>query len=201
MINNAGIAVAGPIEAVGIEDFKEQFAVNVFGLVETTQAFLPIIRKTKGRIVNISSVSGLLVSPFVGPYCASKYAVEAISDALRRELLSTGVKVIVIEPGPIKTPIWEKGLNPHALLSKMRPEYLGLYKNPMEKFAEGIEQSAREAIPTQSVANRVHQALIADDPPNRQVVTSLGDHLQLIFGRALPSQWLDRLIKKQLFRS
>jgi len=200
LINNAGIAVAGPIEAVEIEEFKKQFAVNVFGLVETTQTFLPIIRETRGRIVNMSSVSGLLVSPFLGPYCASKYAVEAISDALRRELAVTGVKVIVIEPGPIQTPIWEKGLGHRdELFSKINKERLEPYRNALDKFIKQVEQVARAAIPAEEVARSVHEALLADDPPVRQIVTSRLGHLQVTLGHLLPSKWLDRVLKKQLF--
>ncbi|RYZ64144.1 MAG: SDR family NAD(P)-dependent oxidoreductase, partial [Proteobacteria bacterium] len=110
LVNNAGIAVSGPIEALSMNELRKQFDVNVFGLVETTQVFLPMIREKRGRIVNISSVNGFLVPPFLGAYSASKFAVEAISDALRRELLPEDIKVITIQPGPISTPIWQKGL-------------------------------------------------------------------------------------------
>ena len=101
LINNAGIVVAGPVEGVSLTRWKEQFEVNFFGLLRVTQTLLPYIRKTRGRIVNISSISGLAAFPYLGPYCASKFAVEALSDALRRELRQFGCSVVVIEPGPI----------------------------------------------------------------------------------------------------
>lgn len=109
VINNAGIAVAGPLELVPLDRVRASLLINTVGALAVTQAFLPQLRAAGGRIINLSSVSGRVASPFLGPYAASKFALEAFSDALRVELRPWGVRVIQIEPGPIATPIWEKG--------------------------------------------------------------------------------------------
>lgn len=114
LINNAGIAVGGPMMHVPLADMRRQLEVNVVGLLATTQAFLPLLGALKncphppGRIINISSVAGKITHPFMGPYCASKHAVEAVSDALRIELQLYGIDVVVLGPGVVKTPIWSK---------------------------------------------------------------------------------------------
>jgi NAD(P)-dependent dehydrogenase (short-subunit alcohol dehydrogenase family) len=114
LVNNAGIAIGGPMMHVPIEDLRRQMEVNVMGLVATSQAFLPLLGARKncphppGRVFNISSVAGKMASPFMGPYCASKHAVEAISVAMRIELQLYGIDVVVIGPGVVKTPIWTK---------------------------------------------------------------------------------------------
>ena len=113
LVNNAGIAVGGPLEFVPLEDVRRQFEVNVFGLLRTTQAMLSMIRAARGRVVNVSSQGGKVAAPYFGPYCASKFAVEAMSDSLRRELKPWGLHVSVVEPGAIDTAIW--GIQPkHA---------------------------------------------------------------------------------------
>lgn len=109
VINNGGIAIAGPLELVPLAGLRASLAVNTVGALAVTQAFLPQLRAGRGRIINLSSVSGRVASPFLGPYAASKFALEALSDALRVELRPWGIRVILIEPGPIATPIWEKG--------------------------------------------------------------------------------------------
>jgi NAD(P)-dependent dehydrogenase (short-subunit alcohol dehydrogenase family) len=108
LVNNAGIVVAGPLELIEPEQFERQFAVNVMGPLYVSQAFLPMIRAAKGRIVTIGSIGGKMSMPYVGPYSASKFAIEAMTDALRIEMLPFGVKVILIEPGAIKTPLWQR---------------------------------------------------------------------------------------------
>jgi NAD(P)-dependent dehydrogenase (short-subunit alcohol dehydrogenase family) len=116
LINNAGVAISGPLADMSMEDVKYHFEVNVFGLLQVTKAYLPLLGAASGhsvlpgRIVNISSVAGKIASPFLGAYAASKYAVEALSDSLRRELNLYGIKVIVVGPGNVITPIWEKGV-------------------------------------------------------------------------------------------
>ena len=110
LVNNAGIVVPGPLEAVPIEALRRQLEVNVIGPVAVTQALLPLLRKGRGRIVNISSINGGLAPPYMGPYAASKFAMEAITDALRSELRTWGIGVSAVEPGPIDTPIWEKSV-------------------------------------------------------------------------------------------
>ena len=109
LVNNAGIAVSGPLELVPIEGLRNQLEVNVIGQVSVTQAFLPALRAARGRIVNVSSIGGKIALPLAGPYAASKFALEAITDSLRRELRHLGVQVIAVEPGGVKTAIWGKG--------------------------------------------------------------------------------------------
>src|ERR671915_2319963 len=109
LVNNAGIAVAAPLEYLPLDQLRDQLEVNLVGQLAVTQRFLPALRAGRGRIVNVSSIGGRVALPLLGAYHASKFALEAISDTLRRELRSQGVDVIVIEPGGVKTPIWRKG--------------------------------------------------------------------------------------------
>ena len=192
IVNNAGIAVAGPIETVPLDDLRRQFEVNVFGLVAVTQTFLPLVRDGGGRIVNISSVSGTFASPFLGPYAASKYAVEAISDSLRREVASQGIKVVVIEPGPIRTPIWEKGMQ----MNKPTHER---YATAFDRFERMVRGIAKAAIAPEEVANAVLKSLTGKNPPTRMVVTTLTNKIGAKVIRLAPVKLVDRLASRQLF--
>src|SRR6185436_13729297 len=109
LVNNAGIAVAAPLEFLPLDRLRQQLEINLIGQVAVTQAFLPALRRARGRIVNVSSIGGRVALPLAGAYNASKFGLEAISDSLRRELLRQDVDVIVVEPGGVKTPIWRKG--------------------------------------------------------------------------------------------
>jgi NAD(P)-dependent dehydrogenase (short-subunit alcohol dehydrogenase family) len=114
LINNAGIAVGGPILHLPLDEWRRQFEVNVFGLIATTKAFAPLLGTRKdcphapGKIFNVGSVAGTIANPFMGPYCASKHALEGISKSMRAEMLLYGIDVVVLAPGVVKTPIWEK---------------------------------------------------------------------------------------------
>ena len=169
LVNNAGIAVAGPLEFVSPERLRQQFEVNVVGVLAITQALLPLLRRGPGRIVNVSSVSGRLASPFVGPYCASKFALEALSDSLRVELSPWRIPVSVVEPGVINTPIWQKSLAANAsVLDEMPAESRALYGREvaaMQQFARSAKGLAPEA-----VARVVVRALKAARPKTRYVV-------------------------------
>jgi len=110
LVNNAGIVVGGPLETVPLDALRKQLEVNVVGQIAVTQAFLPLLRRGEGRIVNMSSISGGIASPYLGPYCASKFALEALSDSLRMELRHSSVKVSLVEPVSVATPIWDKSL-------------------------------------------------------------------------------------------
>lgn len=197
LVNNAGIAVAGPVEGVSLAKWREQFEVNVFGLVKVTQAFLPYIRKTKGRIVNISSVSGLATSPYLGPYSASKFAVEAISDALRRELAPFGVKVIVVEPGPIATPIWEKNLGKKEVLLAELPKALhSVYGRALEKFQRGAAKSAESAVGVEHTTRAIEKALLSKNPRTRLIVGNRTLPAQMAVFGLMPDKAVDYLIGK-----
>ncbi len=169
LINNAGIAVAGPLEFVSPDRLRQQFEVNVVGVLALTQALLPLLRSGPGRIVNISSVSGRLASPFVGPYCASKFALEALSDSLRVELNPWRIPVSVVEPGVINTPIWQKSLAANAsVLDDMPEESRQLYGREVA----AMQQFARSAkgLEPEAVARVVVRALTAANPKTRYVV-------------------------------
>ena len=199
LVNNAGIALGGPLEGVPLARWREQFEVNVFGLVAATQKFLPFIRKTKGRIVNISSLSGMLADPYLGPYAASKFAVEAISDSLRREIRQFGCEVIVLEPGPVKTSIWEKSAaNRAALAADMPAEILALYKKELEAFFQMVEKSSRNTVPAEKIARALLQALRARKPKTRYVVADASVALQIALLPFISDRILDRLIAKGL---
>jgi NAD(P)-dependent dehydrogenase (short-subunit alcohol dehydrogenase family) len=201
LINNAGIAVAGPVEAVPLEQWQNQFNVNVLGLVKVTQEILPHIRarQRKGKIVNISSVSGLTAIPYLGPYAASKFAVEALSDSLRRELGQFGIPVVLVEPGPVQTPIWEKGLAQKSeATAGWKDSLKKLYDKEFTRFLKLVEKSANEAVPTREVSRRVLAILEAKKPRPRYVVGTLATRLQAKFLPRLPSAWIDGLIAREM---
>lgn len=195
LINNAGIAVACPLEFIPISAFQDQMDVNVTGLLRVTQASLPFLRKSKGRIINIGSISGKVTTPLVGPYAASKHAVEAISDALRRELKSSGVRVSLIEPGMIKTPIWERSKKQaFDLLGKIPDHAKVLYQPMVDKLINNLESNLAKAAEPEAVYLVVQHALESPTPRSRYLVgrdAKLADKL-----RHLPDAWLDALIAK-----
>ena len=147
LVNNSGVSGAAPLMHVPIDDVRQMFEVNVFGLLQVTQAFLPLLGArdncphAPGRVINISSISGGLVFPFVGAYGGSKHAVEAFSDALRRELGIFGIKVIAIEPGNIRTPIWEKSPEADTRYADTA------YASHMAKMPELLAKMGRKARP------------------------------------------------------
>ena len=198
LVNNAGIAVGGPLLHLPVDEFRHQFEVNVFGLLRVTQAFAGLLGARQnaphppGRIINISSVSGRIAYPFIGPYAASKHAVEAISDSLRRELRLYGVDVIVIEPGAVRTPIWEK-LDQVEIGRYASTDY-GASLAQMQQQLAGLSHSG---MPPQQISRVIRQALESARPrvryaqPNRWLVG-------WILPRWLPARWFDWLIGEQL---
>ncbi len=197
LINNAGITVNGPIEFIGLDELRWQFEVNVIGLVAVTQAFLPQLRQTKGRIINISSVGGFTVTPMLGPYCASKFAVEAISDALRRELRPTGIEVSVMQPAAIATKIWEKGRDASSSFISNAPpgltEHYGRLLQAITKYATDAEKRAADP---QVVVDAIVDALESKRPKTRY---RMGDGVgQRLFLKMLPDRWADRVFARAL---
>lgn len=198
LVNNAGIVVAGPLEFLPPDDLRRQLEVNVVGPVAVTQAFLPALRAAKGRVVNIGSVSGLIATPFLGPYCASKFALEALTDSLRMELRPWGIKVAIVEPGAIATPIWAKSRAQASQAAKALPEAgKGLYATALSRMDEFTEALSREAIPAEAVARAVEHALTAKRPKQRYL---LGRRTRLEAGmfRLIPPQWRDGIILRAL---
>ncbi|HEY8599787.1 MAG TPA: SDR family NAD(P)-dependent oxidoreductase [Thermomicrobiales bacterium] len=169
LVNNAGIAIGGPLEEVPLARLHEIFAVNVVGVVAVTQAFLPLLRVGRGRIVNISSVSGRVAAPFLGPYAASKFALEALSDALRVELRPWGIAVVVIEPGPISTPIWNK-TTVAAATDREGLDANSPYAAIIPRVQAAIARSARSGLPADDVAGVIITALTTRRPRARYLV-------------------------------
>jgi NAD(P)-dependent dehydrogenase (short-subunit alcohol dehydrogenase family) len=171
LINNAGIAVAGPLEAVPIADLRKQFEVNVIGQVAVTQAFLALLRKSRGRIVNMGSIAGRAAMPLMGPYSASKFALEALTDALRLEVLQWGIQVSIVEPGAIATPIWQKSGEQAEELARTVPEEMKtLYAGVIAGVRTRVAEAAARAIPAEVVAEAVEHALTSARPKTRYLV-------------------------------
>ena len=199
LVNNAGVAVSGPVEFVPVEELRRQLEVNLIGQVAVTQAFLPALRRARGRVVNVSSIGGRVALPLMAPYAASKFGLEAVSDSLRRELRHLGVSVSVVEPGGVKTPIWKKG-NSEAdrLLESAPPEAKRLYGSMVTALREEADKIDRETgLPPSAVAEVIGQALTARRPRTRYLV---GRDAKLR-GRAagvLPDRVMDALIGRAL---
>lgn len=189
LVNNAGVPVLGPLEHIPLDDLRRQFEVNVFGVVAVTQAFLPLLRAGRGRIVNISSVSGRFALPFAGPYAASKFALEALSDSLRRELRPSGVDVIVVQPGSVRTPIWETVAGFDAARLAGTP-----YAGMVERFQQMALASGAHGLPPVAVARIVARALTARRPRARYLVSRAAWSTRLT--RLIPDRWLDRLLSR-----
>jgi len=196
LVNNAGLVVGGPLELLPIERLRMQLEVNVIGQIAVTQAFLPLIRRATGRIVNISSISGRVAAPMIGAYAISKFAFEAFSDSLRRELSAWGIKVSVIEPGAISTPIWQKSISRADKVLQTMPERAKqLYGKRIEQARDNAVKMSNGAIPAIDVAKVVHRALTASRPRTRYVV---GREAKIAARLAwlLPDKLMDWIIEK-----
>ncbi len=171
LVNNAGIAIGGPLEFLPINELRRQFEINVIGQVAVTQAFLSLLRLGCGRVVNMSSISGRIAMPFVGPYASSKFALEALTDSLRLELHPWGVKVISIEPGAVATPIWDKSLaKAEETLAKLPPEARDLYAVRLSGLREVVLKTGQTGLPAEKVAEVVAHALTVRRPKTRYPV-------------------------------
>jgi NAD(P)-dependent dehydrogenase (short-subunit alcohol dehydrogenase family) len=198
LVNNAGIAVAGPLEFIDLADFQQQLDVNVTGVLRTTQAMLPLIRQARGRIVNISSIGGRVAIPLVGPYNASKFALEGLSDALRRELRPWGMHVALIEPGAVATPIWDKGVDQaQALERDAPPEVRERYGEIIDAVRKQSEKNRTEGVPPQEVADAVAHALTASKPKTRYLV-GRDAKMRAPMGKLLPDRVMDAAIGRAL---
>jgi NAD(P)-dependent dehydrogenase (short-subunit alcohol dehydrogenase family) len=197
LVNNAGIAVAAPLEYVPIEDLRLQFEVNVIGVVAVTQALLPALRRGAGRIVVIGSVAGRMSNAMLGPYAASKFAVEALCDAWRAELAPWSIEVSLVEPGEVATPIWDKGLEAaDRLVTRMPPEALQRYGAVVDAVRRAAEKAAKNGASPASVADVVHDALTATQPQTRYLVGR--DAKVRAWVALLPDRWRDNLVRRAL---
>jgi NAD(P)-dependent dehydrogenase (short-subunit alcohol dehydrogenase family) len=198
LLNNAGIGVGGVLEFVQLDDLRRQLEVNVVGQVAVTQPMLPLLRTGRGRIVLISSDNGRWAPPYMGPYAASKFALEALGDVLRVELRRSGVSVSIVEPGSIRTSIWDKGLGAIDELD-LPEESAMLYGDVVGVLRKAVEQGKRNGIPPERVAEAIHHALTARRPKTRYRVGR--DARAMIALRAvLPDRAFDSAVHRVLRR-
>jgi NAD(P)-dependent dehydrogenase (short-subunit alcohol dehydrogenase family) len=197
LVNNAGIAVPGPLLFVDADELRHQLDVNVIGQVSVTQSFAPLLgadrsrKGERGRIVMISSVGGRNASPFVGPYNASKFALEGLSESLRRELMLYRIDVIVVAPGAVATPIWDKADAVDVSRYDNTP-----YASALAKVKDFMISNGRKGFPPEKIGQTVCVALTARKPKVRYTVTP--DPLQNLMVHTLPKRMVDRMIAKRL---
>lgn len=197
LVNNAGVAVAGPIRYLRLEDLERQIDINVYGPLRVTQAFLPMLGADPafsgqpGRIVNMSSVAGKIASPFMSPYAMSKHALEAMSDSLRRELLTHGIDVVVVGPGAIQTPIWAKADDIDAEQYRHTEYYdqiVGMRSQMKDFGAQGL--------PAEDVGELVLKILNGDTKRARHAILR-NRFMMWTLPRLLPKRTVDRIIAKR----
>jgi NAD(P)-dependent dehydrogenase (short-subunit alcohol dehydrogenase family) len=197
LVNNAGVAVAGPVLELSADEFRRQMDINVVGPVIATQAFGPLLgadpslKGPKGRIVMISSVAGKTGNPLSAPYCASKHAIEGLSESLRRELMLFGIDVIIVAPGAVKTPIWSKAEQVDLSVYNNSP-----YLPALNKIMAYMMSLGANGLPAERIAEIVFGALTSPSPKVRYQVTP--DPMRHLIGAVLPKRTLDRLIAKRL---
>jgi NAD(P)-dependent dehydrogenase (short-subunit alcohol dehydrogenase family) len=198
LVNNAGIAISGPLEFTSLDDWRRQLEVNVIGQVAVTQAFLPLLRDGRGRIVYMSSVGGRSSTPFVSAYAASKFAIEAIGDALRRELRKWDIWVAVVEPGSIDTPMWGKGqAEAQAQIAALPPEARELYGRDLQGVARAVEKVAASGLSPERVAQAVEHALTANRPRPRYLIGHQAK-LRVAVESLLPARAFDAIIVRAM---
>ena len=199
LVNNAGIGVAGPIELLPLADWRRQFDVNVFGLIAVTQTFLPLIRTGHGRIINMGSIAGRASMPFMAPYAASKHALEAITDALRLELQPWGIRVALITPGAIATPIWGKTRKEvDTWDATWSPDLKDMYQEGFTRIKEAATAAGEQAQPAKVVAEAVAHALRSRWPHTRYLVGSdatIRSWLALLLPDRLNDWIITRIVK------
>jgi NAD(P)-dependent dehydrogenase (short-subunit alcohol dehydrogenase family) len=198
LVNNAGIVVGAPLEGLPLDGLRRQLEVNVVGQVAVTQAFIPALRRARGRIVLMSSVGGRISIPFMSPYHVSKWGLEAIGDALRLELKPWGMDVVIVEPGAIATPFWQKGQDTaDEVEGNMDPEVRRLYGDQLEAVRGAARKSEAEGIPPERVAEVVAKALTSARPKTRYLV-GRDAKLNARVRRIVPDRLFDRLISREL---
>lgn len=197
LVNNAGVAVAAPLEFIPLIELRNQLEINLIGQIAVTQALLPLLRLAQGRIINISSMAGRVAGPWTGPYHASKFALEALTDSLRQELAPWQIAVVSIEPGVIATPIWETALaHAHQLLGELPAEAHRLYGHQLQTAIAQAEQNRTKGIPAERVAAVVYQALTARRPKTRYAV-GLDAKIAVNLLARLPDRWRDWLVARR----
>lgn len=198
LVNNAGIAVAGPVLGLSADEFRRQMDVNVIGPIIATQAFGPLLgadpslKVPPGRIVMISSVAGKSGNPLTSAYVASKHAIEGLSESLRRELMLFGIDVVIVAPGPVKTPIWSKGQEAADISRYQNSPYLPA----LQKASAFMQQLESIGLPAEMIAERVHDALTLPNPKVRYHIAP--DTMRHLLAAVLPKRMMDRIIARRL---
>jgi len=198
LVNNAGITVPGPLEYLPLADFRRQLEVNVVGQLAVTQAFLPLVRKARGRIVFVGSIGGRVASPMLGAYSASKFALEAVADTFRQELRPWGIDVAIVEPGAIVTPIWDKG---RATADELEQRLPAEAKQRYARLIDAVRAYAADAeergLPPERVAEAIAHAIRAKHPQTRYLV-GRDARLQAAMATLAPDRVFDRLVAMRL---
>ncbi len=196
LINNAGIAIGGPLELIAAEDLRHQFDVNVLAQVAVTRELLPALRRARGKIVFVSSIGGRVAMAFTAPYAASKHAIEAVADALRVELHNSAIQVALVEPGSVVTPIWDKG-RAQGDSVHVPPELAAQYGHVPAAMDKVLEDTARRGVPAEQVAATIAGALAARRMKARYVI-GRDARAMLLARRLLPDLVFDRLARRAL---
>ena len=198
LVNNAGMAVGGPMEVIPLADLRRQLEVNLIGQVAVTQAFLPALRLARGRIVNVTSVGGRVTSPLFGPYNASKFGLEAVSDVLRMELRPWDIDVSVIEPGSVATDIWDRGGSTADEVRERMPEQAeALYGDAMNAGRKAAAEAGARGIEPEKVAKAIEHALTAKRPKTRYLI---GRDARGMVGLSalLPARVYDAMVRRAM---
>ncbi|CCH51857.1 short-chain dehydrogenase/reductase SDR [Fibrisoma limi BUZ 3] len=192
LVNNAGIAIGGPLQHQPMAEIRQQFEVNVFGLLQVTQAFLPLLGAREnhpvppGRILNISSVGGKIAAPFIGAYAGTKFAVEGLSHSLRRELQLYGIDVIVIGPGAVNTPIWDKGVD-------ASPYVQTAYGPAITRFVKNFIEEGRVGFTPDYLGRQIVRIFETPNPKTRYALVPKRLE-RWVLPRLLPDRLLDRIL-------
>ena len=196
LVNNAGVGVGGPLELIPIDDFRRQIEVNLIGQIAVTQAFLPGLRKARGRVVFLSSIGGMNANPYMSPYHASKFGIEGLGDSLRQEMRQFGVEVSLVEPGSVATPIWDKGKDSaNAIKDRLTAEDERLYGDKVSRMSEVLEKIGARGVPPEKVAEAIGHALTAKRPKTRYLVGA-DARMTLLMRRLVPDRIRDRLVAR-----
>jgi NAD(P)-dependent dehydrogenase (short-subunit alcohol dehydrogenase family) len=198
LVNNAGIAVPGPLETLPLDDFRRQVDVNLTAQVAVTQAMLPLIRPARGRVVFIASIGGRIAFPLNGAYHAAKFGIEAVGDVFRQELRPWGISVSIVEPGSIDTPIWERGAqNASEIEARAHPEQEALYGKAIASFRKVVQDLADRGIPPEKVAEAISHALESSRPRTRYLV-GFDAKVQARLKVLIPDRVFDRIVARMM---
>jgi short-subunit dehydrogenase len=204
LINNAGIASIGPLEISPLEGIKKQLDVNVVGIIAVTQAFIPLLRQSRGRLLNIGSICGFMPSPFYGVYPASKYALESISDLFRFELRPWGIDVSLIQLGPVESPLFEKiGKQVEDLETSLSPGKQNLYSDFFEMMHRWRDNNFQDGLPklsTEAAVSKIIYALTTSRPKSRYFVAKISVKVWSMI-RFLPDWILDAILREQMYKA